>query len=593
MLRHHAHNQPYRSSYAVVSASFHEEIKTEEQSTSHCCSRFTSTTFSLVLTTLNAVIQTLQFKTGLQDLASENLLAFIPITPEVRLLLTLLFLVQSGCFSYKSTRDGIEKIWNSHFEKLPRYEAIKANISSFFINFYAVFSDAIATTYYLEQQGYGLNKIMQFVIGIITAFSSLPTENFETNEAIRLLFSKTDKLLSSEFKKIQQTDFYAKASSPFKKNLDAFWEMLSVHIKISFLTHKDELENKGDFISLMFNVLWAESASASDMKNALLGLKIDESTADQYANELFALKELRNNDSYSEEKEDTYGVGSVLGRTAYAFVKNLLKLCGGLEDTVESYASMAIWTQISNAWFRRLTLLLGFTNGINDIIFYGGNSSRVIDTVKEHLMNGDYHIKEVVLFLFSIFTASMVGHAQFKLILGMLHDRNTTLPDPLPARLPETISIALALGAALRELVYYSDNFYSLFDGIIQNAEHILAMTSRWIKGIDYQKNVAFSFCEEEIQDWVQISTCDEDHKPEAKDDETEIIFDEGFEVIPTHRKYSINPNECLDTPLFSQNITHKSTEGECWPRFFYSSQNNETPVTKKHGTTHYRTHGV
>lgn len=540
-----------------------------------------------------SVIETMQFNSGLRDLQKLNgkLLGFINMSDRATQLLTLLFMVQSCTFGYKVAEEGIEKIWRGEWEPLSGCDKIKANTCSLAMAVYTIFADAIATTYYIRDEGYGLSEAAQFIIGVVTALSSLPTENYETDAVIRLAFSTGHKATTAAFKKIQQSSFYVTAPVSFKSKFDEFWQELAIHIKIGLLKNNSELlkDKKAltDKISALFEITDAKMITAK-----LIALNLEEQIANHFANAFAKLI----HGEYVEEKDGNWGVLKKLGNFFYSSLIVSMKGGGGYADMVESYSSIVIFVELllgfSSPWVRWPALVFSGANGINDIIFYGENSQNIMTNFKEKLLSGKYSYREVILFALAIVPATMVGQAQFFLILEML--KTTAMPVTLSApllkavgQLLDALVLVLGITAGMRELVYYTDNFLTVYHSAINGVEHLTdrVRTSRnGHKAIAFNMEVMEEESQEPIEEWTNITNTDvtvledkdgirkkymddewvEIEKP--KEEKTSSEDDLAFEVV-LDRKSRLSLNDSLlskDSPQ----------QSGCWAMLFKHNQN-------------------
>ncbi len=349
---------------------FPEEIKPQPPTTNYLqtTARYSLSFLSLMV---GCAIETLQFYTGLKDIPGK-LLGFIPLSPPIRASLAAIYFLQAFVINKKFTNQVIDNIIHiiqgDHIPEWPELTSAntyKANFISLFINAYAGFSDALATSYYMKQQGYGLDQTTNFLIGVISSLTNL-TEPYETHLFIRSHFSNSprqDQPLSTQ-QRITETPI------------------------------------------------------------------------------------------------------------------NLIKLCGALQDTVESYTSSAAIAAtllgITSPSLRIPALILSMANGLTDIMFNGKMSSEAFHSLTTAIANREYNLKEMTTLLISFFTASIIGHAQLSVILSMLKDPEATLPPPLPGTMPDELAIAVSIGTGIRELVNYTYYFYPIYKSVFDAIETII-----------------------------------------------------------------------------------------------------------------------
>lgn len=387
-------------------------------------------------------VESLQFYLGLSDL-SGKLLWFIPITQASSIALLSSYFVQASTLNLKFTDHAIDNIVRIYKgEKSPEWKALspenerKANVTSIVVNSFALVLDAMAWAYYLHQENFSNNHVINFALGLMTSFTTIPTECFETHQFIRSCFAEKEE----------------KEVIP-------------------------EPEHPDHFLITIF--------------------------------------------------------------------KWFLKICGAVEDMTEIYTTVAAMSMLllntESAGLRYPILLLSLANGLNDLMFNGKNSSEAIDKLKAALYGGDISVKDVVLFAISLFAASMIGHAQFGLILAMLRDPEAALPYPLPKQLPQIIALMQASGAALREWTNYTYYIKSMLDGL-DNA--IMSLAKR--RQLSHQHEVAFNEEIDEPQDDdVVIVTVTE--KPDDGDVISAEETQEAQQTVPALNVENEDDGELLD----------------------------------------------
>ena len=476
--------------------------------------------FTLVFGTL---MDTLQFTTGLKDIRGK-LLGFIPLSSILSRILGLLYLTQAVPVNRKFTEEGIDRLieqWKGQalpeWEKLSRSEELKANVTSGFLNTYALFSDAAATAYYLEQEGYSANRILNFFIGFLTASAKIPTESLETHLLIRSYFSKARQVAATILTDIHKLDIYKNMTA--KREFDAVWAEFANHLKIALLNPANQtyLEDGGKLLATQLTNCFTQDQKI--LTDFLIELHLDPKISEDFAKQFSAFKQASlTKMNAPEEKaapQQTNSLFQPLFQMIDVTIKTLLKVFGTLEDMTESYTAVAaILTMMLNVTpaTRVLLFILSAANGLNDLSFNGKNSVEAIDLLKESISQGNYNSKKILRFIIALFTGALVGHAQFGLILSELKDPDAPLPPPLPHQLPEKVSLIQATGAALREFTLYTRYFEDAIQGLIS----ISRSTTSFFTGKE-KEQIAQAFNEiiTEAEEWLIITMAEEENVPQ------------------------------------------------------------------------------
>ncbi|MEO8402216.1 MAG: hypothetical protein ABI597_10555 [Gammaproteobacteria bacterium] len=449
-----------------------EELKLSVQQKMDSCGYYSARVALKMMTLLfGTAVDVFQFSAALKDIDGK-MLGLIPMTNPVSWVLVCIYAAQSINVNKKFAFEGIDTFFRAKlgekpedWEELPEGDTRKANVCSAVLITYVILSDAISTTYYLEQNGFGLSRSAHFLISILTSLSNLPTEGLETHSFIRSKFSKIPKVIKNALTQIHKSETYIALLQKQKKNFDAAWEELSSHLLIALIkpANKSLASNSDELSKKILSILEKDAAPMAD---AFVALQIEPDVADELAKKF---TQAMNPDAEQKEEpeEDQKGLLQSLKTAIDWALKNLLKLFGATQDTTESYTTVAAMATImlstTSPYLRVPLYILSVLNGLVDTLFNGKNTSEAIDSGKEGIKNG-VSLRKIIVFALSFFTAGMVGHAQFSLILAMLNDPDAELPPPLPEQFPDGVNLAQSIGAGLRELILYTFYLYPIFD---------------------------------------------------------------------------------------------------------------------------------
>lgn len=449
-----------------------EELKLNVEKKMNSCGYYSARIALKMMTLLfGTAVDVFQFSAALKDIDGK-MLGLIPMTNPVSWVLVCIYAAQSINVNKKFAFEGIDTFFRlqlgqkpDDWEELSKCDSRKANIGSGLMLAYVILSDAISTTYYLEQNGFGLSRSIHFLISILTSLSNLPTEGLETYEFVRSKFSKTPKIIKNILVYLHKSEMYLALTSTQKKNFDAAWEELSSHLLIAFIksTNKGVTPNSDELSKKILSILEKDSASIA---KEFIDLKIEPNVANDLAKQFTQAlhQEVEEKEAPEEDQKDR--VQSLKNAIEWA-IKKLLKLFGATQDTTESYTTVAAMATImfstTSPYLRVPLYILSVLNGLVDILFNGKNTEEALDSGKEGIKNG-ITFRKIMVFAMSFFTASMVGHAQFSLILAMLNDPDAELPPPLPEQFPDGLNLTQSIGAGLRELTLYTFYLYPIFD---------------------------------------------------------------------------------------------------------------------------------
>ncbi len=280
----------------------------------------------------------------------------------------------------------------------------------------------------------------------------------------RKLLSETRAALNATREIIEKNTVYSDATRAYKDAFNNTWFHLASFLQIA-LQHPENaalkealLKDKNGKEILAEHILKMLALNNLDAIRTYLEttFKLDQHAAVLLAHKIIALK-----------NPQPFSSGLFIARALETLVKRVLLIFGAGQDVVSSFVSVTAIFGITNPIVQYVVLILGLANGINDASFGGENCDDAIDKFKAALGNKTFIYEDIIAFCLSFFFGSIIGFAQYKLILDMMTDPTATLPYPLNLLVTEEVAQVFSAGAGMRDTVIYSLYIYPLADSLV------------------------------------------------------------------------------------------------------------------------------